>query len=51
MWIIVYSHERSGWVLYDLQTSEVLSGPHDSHADAEQAARTRAYRLAQGWAP
>lgn len=58
MWAIVYMHDEAprGWYVVDVSRvlagfPSVLSGPHDDHADAIEAVRTRSHRLAQGWAP
>lgn len=58
MWVIVFLHDEAprGWYVVDWGRVEkgfpsVLSGPHDDHADAVEAVRTRSYRIAQGWNP
>lgn len=51
MTIIAYVIEVGGWCVVNLSTHAVLAGPYDTHQDAEEAVRTRAWRISQGWAP
>lgn len=49
--VISIARLHDGWYLIDLTERNLVSGPHETHEDAVQRANTRAYRLAQGWAP
>lgn len=58
MWAIVYMYDEAprGWYVVDFGRvvrgfPSVLAGPYNDHADAIEAIKTRAHRLAQGWAP
>jgi len=39
------------WHLYDIALGLILAGPFNDHADAVEQCKTRAFRVAQGWAP
>lgn len=39
------------WHLYDVASGLILEGPISDHADALERCKTRAYRIAKGWAP
>jgi hypothetical protein len=41
---------KDGWYIIDGGT-KVLAGPYNDHADAVEQVKTRAHRIAQGWAP
>lgn len=52
--MLLVAHYGDGWVVVVTQSGgapEIVSGPHQDHADAVQAAETRAHRLRQGWKP
>lgn len=51
MWAIVWHIDMGGWVVWCPVTHAVMQGPYRSFADAEEAVKTRAWRIAQGWAP
>lgn len=45
-------HVNGGWCVVRLpykEANDCVAGPYGDHADAVQAAQTRAYRLSQGW--
>jgi hypothetical protein len=48
MMLIVFT---DGWYIVNAENLFILAGPFDTHADAEEGVRTRAYRIAKGWAP
>ncbi len=51
MWVVGYSLEKHGWVIWCPVTHTVIAGPYDTPKEAEEAIETRARRLADGWEP
>jgi hypothetical protein len=49
MWVIAYSNEHHGWVIFDINTQQIVASAHDTHEDAVRAVETMAYRVRQGW--
>lgn len=39
------------WYILDATDMSVISGPFETHEDACEYMKTRAWRVAQGWAP
>ncbi len=57
---LIIGHHNGGWCVLRHASDDgprnqalltIVSGPHREHADAVQAAETRAYRVAQRWSP
>lgn len=49
--IIAIVYIKDGWYLIDLRSMVTVSAAYQIHADAEQGAQTRSWRIAQGWEP
>lgn len=48
--IVLIAYIGDGWHLIEAKSLSIMQGPYDTHEDACEAARTRAYRRRQGWA-